>query len=152
MLHLRILEHLLHVVDRPQGTLAASSTRSTRACRRLHDSATSGISVPRLTMRPDIMRKPHPRPVRCRDLAQAGELAVVADGENDLAVLHGNTWLGHDVGMGGCRSAFGMCPNEVAADSGGVERDHAVEQRHVDVLAAPRARSGPMAAVIARLA
>ncbi len=68
------------------------------------------------------------------DLAEARELGVVADRENDVAVRRREHLVGHDVRVGVAVALRDLARAPEIEDLVGVERDDGVEQRHVDVL------------------
>ena len=75
------------------------------------------------------------------DGAEAGELAVVADGQDHVAVGGREILVGHDVGVGVAHAPRRRAGNQVVQRLVGQAGDLHVEQRQVDVLALAAAQT-----------
>src|SRR6266571_1209104 len=135
--HLRILEYFLVVVDRSAGDVGRFEPLDPVLARApLHDFPEerdefaavsdsighSGVAWIRGKLRP------------AGDLAEARELAVVADREDDVAVCGGEHFVRHDVRVRVSVASRDFRGSEIVHDLVRAEGDDRVEQGEVDVL------------------
>ena len=73
--------------------------------------------------------------VEADDGAEFAELAVIADGDDDVAVGDRQHLVGRDVGMGVAHAGRRPARNQIVHVLVGEHRDLRIEQRHVDMLA-----------------
>ena len=137
--HLRVGEHLGEVVDRRRTAPWRPRARraSRRAGRSFRRAASSGTRTARWRTRPALRAKRASAASSAQpgDGAEAGELGVVADGEDHVAVGDLEDLVRDDALVRVAGALRRDAARQVAGAEVGEHRDLGVEQRHVDRLA-----------------
>ena len=134
---MRILERVLDAIDRPGRNggglecfqeVVAPPLRGQR-CDRLAQGVAVGDAAG--------IAGPLRRGIQPDDGAETLELGVIADRQDDPAIAHRYGVIGRDIGVAVAHAFRGFAGGEIIHRLIGQHAGHAVQQRHVDMLAPP---------------